>query len=96
MELALPLDSPHYYKIYSWKFLKSEDFIECPRLPLHIKEILSYVLANGRIDHITMFTLYLPFAVFRFSVKLSSFALASKVRIIVRYSHLCNNIIKKT
>ena len=53
-------------------------------------------MANGGIDHMTMFTVYLPLAVFRFSVKVSSFALASKVRIIVRYSHLCTNIVKKT
>ena len=32
--------------------------------------------ANGRDDHATMFTLHLPLAVFSFSVKLSSFALA--------------------
>ena len=36
-----------------------------------------------------MFALYLPLAFFNFSVKLSSFALASKVRIILHYSHLC-------
>ena len=45
--------------------------------------------ANGRNDHVTMFTLYLPLAVFSFSVKLSSFALVSKDRIILHYSHLC-------
>ena len=38
--------------------------------------------ANGRNDHVTMFTLYLPLAVFSFSVKSSSFVLASKVRIV--------------
>ena len=31
--------------------------------------------ANGRNDHVTMFILHLPLAVFIFSVKLSSFAL---------------------
>ena len=43
----------------------------------------------------TMFILHLPLAVFSFSVKLSSFALASKVRIILRYSHLCTNCFKE-
>ena len=38
-------------------------------------------------DHVTLFTLYLLLAVFSFSVKLSSFALASQVRIILHYSH---------
>ena len=37
--------------------------------------------ANGRNNDVTMFILYLPLAVFSFSVKLSSFALASKGRI---------------
>ena len=36
----------------------------------------------GRNDHVTMFILHLPLAVFSVAVKLSSFALASKVRII--------------
>ena len=39
--------------------------------------------ANGRNDHVTMFILYLPLAVFSFSVKLSSFALASKDRTVL-------------
>ena len=39
--------------------------------------------ADGRTDHVTMFTLHLPLAVFSFSVKLRSFALASKTRIIL-------------
>ena len=43
-----------------------------------------------------MFTLYLPCAVFSFEVELSSFALASKARIILYYSHLCTNLMKKT
>lgn len=38
----------------------------------------------------TMFTMYSPLSVFRFSVKLSSFALASKARIVLHYSHLCS------
>ena len=42
--------------------------------------------ANGRNDHVTMFILCLSFAVFSFSVKLDSFALASKARIILQYS----------
>ena len=44
---------------------------------------------NGRNDHVTMFTPYLPLVVFSSSVKLSSFALASKVRTILHYSPLC-------
>ena len=43
-----------------------------------------------------MFTLYLPLAVFSFSVKLSNFALVSKVRIILHYSYLSTNFFKKT
>ena len=35
--------------------------------------------ANGRDDHVTTFILHLPLTVFSFSVKLSSFVLASKV-----------------
>ena len=46
---------------------------------------------NGRNDHVTMFILHLSLAVFSFSVKLSSFALASKVRICLLYSHPCSN-----
>ena len=46
--------------------------------------------ANVRNDHLTMFILYLPLSVSNFLVKLSSFALASKVRII------CTNFFKKT
>ena len=52
--------------------------------------------ANVRYDHVTMFTLYLPLAVFSFSVKSSSFALASKARIILHYSHFCTHNFKKT
>ena len=52
--------------------------------------------ANGRNDHVTMFILYLPLAVFSFSVKLSSFSLASKARIILHYSNQCTNCFKKT
>ena len=44
----------------------------------------------------TMYILHFPFAVFSFSVKLSSLALASKVRIILHYSHLCIHFFKKT
>ena len=43
-----------------------------------------------------MFILYLPLAVFSFSVKSSSFALASKARISLHYSHLCTLYFKKT
>ena len=38
---------------------------------------------------VTMFILYLPLAVFSFSVKSSSFGLSSKARISLHYSHLC-------
>ena len=34
--------------------------------------------ADGRNDHVTMFSLHLPLAVFTFLVKLSTFAIASK------------------
>ena len=37
--------------------------------------------ANVRYDHVTMFILYLPLVVFRFSDRSSSFALASKAGI---------------
>ena len=53
-------------------------------------------MANGRNDHVTMFILHLPLAVFSFSVKLRNFALASKARIILYYSHLCTLYFKKT
>ena len=43
--------------------------------------------ANDRDDHVTTFILHLPLAVLSFSVKLSSFALASKIRIILSYCH---------
>ena len=43
-------------------------------------------MANVSYDHVTMFILYLPFAVFSFSVKLSSFVLASKASISLHYS----------
>ena len=36
-------------------------------------------MANGRNDHVTVFTLYLPCAVFRFVVELNSFALFSPI-----------------
>ena len=52
--------------------------------------------ANGRNDHVTMFFLHLPLAVFSFSVKMISFALATKARIILHYSHLRTHFFKKT
>ena len=54
--------------------------------------------ANGKreIDHDTMFILYLPLAAFSFSVKSSSSAFASKVRISLGYSHLYTLYFKKT
>ena len=44
---------------------------------------------NGRNDHVTMFILNLLLAVFSFLEKLSSFALASKARIILHFFLLC-------
>ena len=48
--------------------------------------------------HVTMFILYLSLAVFSFSVKSSSFTLASKARIILHSSQLisCTLYFKKT
>ena len=43
---------------------------------------------NGRNDHVTMFVLHSPLAVLSFSVKLSSFASASKARIVLHCFHL--------
>ena len=51
---------------------------------------------RGRNDHVTMFILYLLLAVFSFSVKFSSFGLASKARIILHHSHLSTYFFKKT
>ena len=45
------------------------------------------VTTNGRNDHVITFILYLPLPVFGISVKLSSFALARKTRIVLHYSH---------
>ena len=53
-------------------------------------------MANVRYDHVTMFILYLLIAVFSFSVKSSSLALASKAKISLHYSHLCTLYFKKT
>ena len=52
--------------------------------------------ANVGYDHVTMFILYLPLAVFSFSVKSSSFALTTKARISLHYSYLCTLHFKKT
>ena len=54
------------------------------------------VMENGRNDNVTTFILQLPLAVFSFLVKFSSFALASKARIILHCSHLCAHCFKKT
>ena len=43
----------------------------------------------------TMFILHMPLVVFSFSVELSSFALASKTRIILHYSHLCAHFLRR-
>ena len=52
--------------------------------------------ANCWNNHVTTFTLNLALAVFNLSVKLSSFALASEVRIILHFSRLCIYFSKKT
>ena len=52
--------------------------------------------ANGKNEHVIMFALYLPLTVFSFSVKSSSFALASKARIRLRYPRLCPHFFKET
>ena len=51
---------------------------------------------NVRYDHVTMFILYLPHAVFSYSVKSSSFALALNARISLHYTHLFTLYFKKT
>ena len=51
---------------------------------------------NGRNDHMTMFMLHLPLVVFSFSVKLSCFALASNISIVLHLSHQCIHFIKKS
>ena len=53
-------------------------------------------MSKVRYDHVTMFILCLPLAVFSFSVKSSSFVLASKARISLHYSHVCTLYFKKT
>ena len=54
------------------------------------------VNANGINDHVTMFSLHLPLAIFSFLVKLSSFPIASKARIVLHYYQLCTIFFKKT
>ena len=51
--------------------------------------------ANSRNDHVTMFILHLPLAVFSFSAHLSSFALGLRVRNILHYSQLCAIFLRK-
>ena len=50
---------------------------------------------RGRNDHVTMFILHLPLAVFSFSVKLRSFAFVSNARIVLFYYHLCATFSRK-
>ena len=59
------------------------------RKPVTLERFKATFTANDRNDHVTMFILHLPLAVFSFSAKLSSFALASKVSPFFYYSHLC-------
>ena len=72
----------------------------CSSTRLKILERLRMTFtANGkrvRYEHLTMFILYLPLAVFSFSVKSSSSELASKATISLHYSHLCTLNFKKT
>ena len=63
----------------------------CIRVLQQLERFKITFTANGRNDHVTMFILNLSLAVFSFSVKLSSLALASKVRIVLHYSHLCTH-----
>ena len=64
----------------------------CPVVSLvmkHKRDLELRLRQTEENDHVTMFILLLPLAVFSFSVKLSSFALASKARISLHYSHQC-------
>ena len=58
-------------------------------------EVRNKQTANNRDAYLTMCTLYLPLGVFSSSVKLSNFALASKARIVLHYSHPCTHYFKK-
>ena len=73
--------APLYLLLYQ-KFMRSS--ITASEASLNNKEIKSYVYGKRQttLNDVTMVTLYLPLAVFSFSVKFSGFALASKVRII--------------
>ena len=51
-------------------------------LPWKIERLRMTFMANVRYDHVTMFIFYLPLAVFSFSVKSSSFALASTTELV--------------
>ena len=52
--------------------------------------------ANGRNDHVAMFIPHLWLAVFIFSAKLDSFALAPRATIILHHSHPCTSFFEKT
>ena len=52
--------------------------------------------ADSRNNHVPTFILYLPLDVFCFSVKLGTFTLASKARVILHYFHSCTHFFKKT
>ena len=83
--------SLHYPHLCTLYFKKTQNanlsFAVNAILNLSNRGIRITFAANGRNDHVTMFILYLPLAVFSFSVKLSIFALASKSRIILHNSH---------
>ena len=65
------------------------------RILLLLERFKTMLTANGRNNHVTMFILHLPLAVFSFLVKLGSFVLESKARIPLHYSHLCFHFFKK-
>ena len=58
-----------------------------------VRGIITSVCLNGRDNHVSMFIFRLLLAVFSFSEKLSSFALASKVRIILHCSRVCTHFV---
>ena len=65
-------------------------------LRLETERGMTYSLCFGcRLRCMTTFTLYFHLAVFSFSETLSSFALTSKVRIILHYSRRCTNFFQE-
>ena len=66
------------------------------RTRVHAIERFRMFMPNGKRQkyHMTMFICIYHSLFSVFSVKLSSFALASNVKIILHYSHLCSNVLK--